>query len=1072
MKKSAHNDNRGYILLPVVLMLSLLAAIAFLVNRQNGISLQMTANEAEVDQALAVAGAGLEHAKWLVQDNVCDGDLILGATALGDHSYTVTVDAAATTTNHYTLQPDRDAAIQETAPDQNFGNSTAMEVKTQAGDSRRALYYFVLSTIPAQTRVTSATLWLHVIDNDSLGTINLHPVNDTWIENWVTWNNIAASYDDQVLGRISPQLSGNSWVAINLTAMTQFWVNNPSANHGMMLIAALEDSLESTYTSDDSGSLCPYLEISTAVGATSPVTITASATLDSGVIRTLSRAAYKAYQRSTTFTLQPDAAVGKDAYVSIFWSSGNYGASDDLWVQDWDNDVDEVHYKSLLWFDISPIPIGSRVLSAVLSLYQNTHSTNGGLVEVHRVTSDWVEGDQNGSSGAGATWDDRDTGLPWNTNGGDYDLIPIASTQLPAGIKDWFDWDITELVNGWINGAYDNNGLILLPGAYGTAVCFNSSDEGKKDNPLLTVTYACECGDAGVAPKGSGRVLLVVDRPYNLTANEVIKKSLFEAWGYTVTLINDDDDFEDELAANDVVYVSESVNSSDIDTKLTNATIGVVNEEGWLNDELGIESDNSSNWPVGDSLEITDNSHYITAIFPIGVLPIYRADMQGLAVGSTPAPDLQTFANWSSGPTIATLDAGAAKAGGGTAAGRRVMLPIGRDGSVHWRYINNNGLLIVQRALQWAAGGELSFDPGLIAHWKLDDGSGTTAADSVGGHDGTLAGDPNWVAGAFEGALDFDGNGDYVDVGHVLAGGAQQISVTAWIFKRDSGDDRVICKSSGTTIVDHIFSLGVADTTIRVRLGTTDNGGTDNYDGGLISLNAWVHLAFTYDGAMLRIYKNGTETASYAVTGDMIASTLAVAIGNVNATDDSYWNGLLDDVRIYDRVMTAGEVVALTVGTFRDEFNNQSYGNNDGSLSWAAGWVEGGETTNPIDGDLQVVADISNYQLRLRDNGRNVMREANLSAFTFATLSFEYRRDSLDKTGEFYDIQVSGDGGTTWHYLDHFAGPATDGAYTLVSYDVSAYCASNTQIRFISSTANMSDGDLVWIDNVEISCSP
>ena len=58
-------------------------------------------------------------------------------------------------------------------------------------------------------------------------------------------------------------------------------------------------------------------------------------------------------------------------------------------------------------------------------------------------------------------------------------------------------------------------------------------------------------------------------------------------------------------------------------------------------------------------------------------------------------------------------------------------------------------------------------DPDLVAHWKLDDGSGTTAVDSsANGNDGTFVGDPQWASGILGGALDFDGVDDYVDCGN------------------------------------------------------------------------------------------------------------------------------------------------------------------------------------------------------------------------------------------------------------------------------------------------------------------
>ncbi len=113
-----------------------------------------------------------------------------------------------------------------------------------------------------------------------------------------------------------------------------------------------------------------------------------------------------------------------------------------------------------------------------------------------------------------------------------------------------------------------------------------------------------------------------------------------------------------------MVYVAESVDSTILGTKVSAAPIGVVNGDGWTNDELGIESGNSSNWPVGNSITVTDTSHYITAPLVAGSLTIYDADMGGLAIGNTPAPDLQSLADWGSDAGLAVLETGAMTAGG------------------------------------------------------------------------------------------------------------------------------------------------------------------------------------------------------------------------------------------------------------------------------------------------------------------------------------------------------------------------------------------------------------------------
>ena len=103
------------------------------------------------------------------------------------------------------------------------------------------------------------------------------------------------------------------------------------------------------------------------------------------------------------------------------------------------------------------------------------------------------------------------------------------------------------------------------------------------------------------------RLLLVVDDANNPDARDLGKQSLFMSWGYRVTLIEDNasaDDFDDAVADADVVYVSETVSSGTVGTKLTFQNVGVVCEEGYLADELRL-SDRNSNGYYARDIEIT-----------------------------------------------------------------------------------------------------------------------------------------------------------------------------------------------------------------------------------------------------------------------------------------------------------------------------------------------------------------------------------------------------------------------------------------------------------------------------------
>ena len=157
-------------------------------------------------------------------------------------------------------------------------------------------------------------------------------------------------------------------------------------------------------------------------------------------------------------------------------------------------------------------------------------------------------------------------------------------------------------------------------------------------------------------------------------------------------------------------------------------------------------------------------------------------------------------------------------------------------------------------------------------------------------------------------------------------------------------------------------------------------------------------------------------------------------------------------------------------GTFRDEFNARSYTNNNGTLSWVTDWLEISESDGPTSGDEQVRNDESNYQLQVKDNdsgGEGVEREADLSGYTSATWSFDYRRQSLDNSNDYVTAEVSDNGGSSWTEIDRFEGSGTDSNYQSVSYDISAYIAGNTRIRFLSSSG-LGGNDKLFFDNVEI----
>ena len=209
--------------------------------------------------------------------------------------------------------------------------------------------------------------------------------------------------------------------------------------------------------------------------------------------------------------------------------------------------------------------------------------------------------------------------------------------------------------------------------------------------------------------------------------------------------------------------------------------------------------------------------------------------------------------------------------------------------------------------------GELwSFSTGrLIAWWKLDNGSGNIAVDSSGnGHNGTLMGDTSWVDGIDGGALAFDGDGDYVDIGKDQSFDiTNQITVSAWIkvgaFDRDwqtivAKGDRAwrLQRNWGESTLEFACSGLVVPGTDWGQI----YGNTDVNDGH------WHHAAGVYDEEKIYLYIDGNLDASAEAPGTIRVNDEPVYIGEDSQMPNRFWNGLIDDVRIYSYALSAEEI--------------------------------------------------------------------------------------------------------------------------------------------------------------------
>ena len=213
---------------------------------------------------------------------------------------------------------------------------------------------------------------------------------------------------------------------------------------------------------------------------------------------------------------------------------------------------------------------------------------------------------------------------------------------------------------------------------------------------------------------------------------------------------------------------------------------------------------------------------------------------------------------------------------------------------------------------------------GEVLHWNLDETAGVTARDDSGNNNhGTLVGDANWVAccGHVCGALDLDGKGDYVKVdaptGLNFAPGS--FSASAWVRAREvTGGWRTIMEYDRDGWDRNRFGMWLTDEgRFHVRVGW--NAWQTNQK---LNADQWYMLTGTYDSKTKKfsMYVNGQfDISADLQKGFTSANVAKLTVGVRGSEDGEYFNGLIDDVRIYSYALSAHEVKALYDASRNDD---------------------------------------------------------------------------------------------------------------------------------------------------------
>jgi hypothetical protein len=286
--------------------------------------------------------------------------------------------------------------------------------------------------------------------------------------------------------------------------------------------------------------------------------------------------------------------------------------------------------------------------------------------------------------------------------------------------------------------------------------------------------------------------------------------------------------------------------------------------------------------------------------------------------------------------------------------------------------------------------------------WKFDEGSGTVAKDSSGNsRDGTITG-ATWTtpgAGGLGSCLSFTGTNTMVvnaSAGTSL-NGLSAITVSLWVKSRVTNSDRGFIIAEVPADNDNFVTMRYdaagsnGGGTNVLKMGVTSTSGLQQLESSNgLQTTEWHHVAMTWKGGVgIKFYSNGalnTPTNVQAVNTGTISGCTSLIVGQGGKLTNGNWNGLIDDVRIYDYDLTAAQVADLLLFTSADAASLPSPAINatdvprDTTLGWTAA-----ETAQKHDVYLGTdFADVNNATVA---EPLNVLVSTGQTDVTFAPLS-------------------------------------------------------------------------------------
>jgi alpha-N-arabinofuranosidase len=204
------------------------------------------------------------------------------------------------------------------------------------------------------------------------------------------------------------------------------------------------------------------------------------------------------------------------------------------------------------------------------------------------------------------------------------------------------------------------------------------------------------------------------------------------------------------------------------------------------------------------------------------------------------------------------------------------------------------------------------------AWYKMDSTSGTTVVDSSGRNEnGTIMGSTSWTSGVSGNALDFTGGN--ASLPNNIMSGLTNFTISTWVDVTSLVSwERIFDFGSGTSKYMFLTPDNGATNTIRFSITTGGSNAEQQLTGPAIAANTWTNIAVTLSGSIGTLYVDGTAVAtntSMSLNPSSLGNTNHDYLGKSQFSGDPALSGLIDDVRIYNRALSAAQVAQLALPT-------------------------------------------------------------------------------------------------------------------------------------------------------------